>query len=123
MEGCDNDIDLSLATEGSATDDFDVDAILNSKASDPVTKQTFKSKNDKLISSSSSSSSSSSVNTNTNMNTNNKSLLDTNDDYHDSNISPKNNKKTTGGKDSFYYDFNVIFSYHFFLVNISYYVF
>ena len=102
MEGCDNDIDLSLATEGSATDDFDVDAILNSKSSDPVTKQTFKSKNDKLISSSSSSSSSSS--TNMNMNMNNKSLLDMNDDYYDRNISPKSNKKTTGGKYSFFLD-------------------
>ena len=102
MEGCNNDIDLSLATEGSATDDFDVDAILNSKSSDPVTKQTFKSKNDKLISSSSSSSSSSS--TNMNMNMNNKSLLDMNDDYYDSNISPKSNKKTTGGKYSFFLD-------------------
>ena len=110
MEGCDNDIDLSLATEGSATDDFDVDAILNSKASDPVTKQTFKSKNDKLISSSSSSSSSvnMNMNMNMNMNVNNKSLLDANDDYHDSNISPKNNKKTTGGKYSLIHNFNII---------------
>jgi hypothetical protein len=50
MEGNNDDIDLSLATEGSATDDFDVDAILNSRPPNtvPATKQSIKSKNDNI---------------------------------------------------------------------------
>ena len=94
MEGADNDTDLSLATESSATDDFDVDAILNSRVPDPVSKQTFKSKHDKVTSSPSS------------VNLNNKSPSDSNDDFHDSSISPnglKNGKKVTGGNFSLYY--------------------
>lgn len=98
MEGNNDDIDLSLATEGSATDDFDVDAILNSRPSNtvPASKQSIKSKNDKIMSSSNNMNSVSN-----NVNLNSKSLLDADDDYNDNSISPtgmKNGKKVTGGK-------------------------
>ena len=101
MEGNNDDIDLSLATEGSATDDFDVDAILNSRPPNtvPAIKQSIKSKNDKMISSSNNMN-----NVSNNVSLNSKSVLDADDDYNDSSVSPtgmKNGKKITGGKIKF----------------------
>jgi hypothetical protein len=98
MEGNNDDIDLSLATEGSATDDFDVDAILNSRPPNtvPASKQSMKSKKDKIVSSTNNMN-----NVSNNVNLNNKSVLDGDDDYNDSSISPtgmKNGKKIAGGK-------------------------
>jgi hypothetical protein len=98
MEGNNDDIDLSLATEGSATDDFDVDAILNSRPPNTVsaTKQSIKVKNDKMISSSNTMN-----NVSNNVSLHSKSVLDADDDYNDNSISPtgmKNGKKITGGK-------------------------
>ena len=98
MEGNNDDIDLSLATEGSATDDFDVDAILNSRPPDTaaVTKQSLKSKNEKIVSSTNNMNS-----LNNNVNLNSKSVLDTIDDFTDNSVSPtglKNGKKISGGE-------------------------
>lgn len=38
MEGLENEVNLTLATEGSATDDFDVDALLDLQNSDSFPK-------------------------------------------------------------------------------------